>query len=168
MTLTDLHVPVYSYLLTLYPCQTNIPNSFTGPAAASATTTPVPSLILTTVSYATITTTATHSPIPTFTGSGDLLQGYCATHDYVLLDGPTAFWAPVVGCATDKTDCCPYSVAQTTPGATVTVVVATTTTAGAPTNTDLQGYPIAQNPAQATLAHCPNDYSSISGGCCPS
>jgi hypothetical protein len=167
---TDLLVPVYTYLLSDYPCYTNIPNPITGtgPASISASTTPVPSLILTTVSYAVITTTSSHSPIPTYTGSGDLLQGYCASQNYVLLDGPTAFWAPVVGCATDKTDCCPYSVAQITPGATVTVAVTTVASVGAPAYTGLQGYPIAQNPAQATLANCPNDYVSISGGCCPS
>ena len=86
---------------------------------------------------------ATHAPLAKWTGSGKLLQGYCAQPDYTLLDGPTAYWAPVLGCIGDKSDCCPFEVAtQTTKG---------------------------QFPsAQAVLDRCPDDYQSISNGCCPS
>jgi hypothetical protein len=70
------------------------------PAAASTTVSPapgttsdlVPSLVLETISTGPPTALPPHSAIPMYTGSGDLLQGYCATPDYVLLDGPTVYW----------------------------------------------------------------------------
>jgi hypothetical protein len=48
------------------------------------------------------------------------LLGYCNAPQYVLLDGPTAYWAPMVGCNYDKADCCPYTVAQQTSAALAT------------------------------------------------
>jgi hypothetical protein len=57
--------------------------------------------------------TTTHSATPTWSGSGSLLQGYCTTPQYVILDGLTVYWAPIVVCADCKSDCCPYFVAST-------------------------------------------------------
>jgi len=134
-------------------------------------TTPVPALILESITTGPPTAPPTHSPVPSYSGQGDLLQGYCVTPDYVLLDGPTAYWAPVVGCAGDKIDCCPYSV--TTSATTITVVSTITVDVGPGDAT--QGpyagppaYPAPVSANQATLAHCPGDYVSVSGGCCPS
>ncbi|KAF2792591.1 hypothetical protein K505DRAFT_307414, partial [Melanomma pulvis-pyrius CBS 109.77] len=82
-----------------------------------------------------------------WTGSGKLLQGYCAQPDYTILDGPTAYWAPVLGCVNDKSDCCPFNVpVQTSGGA------------------NIAGFPS----AVASLDRCPDDYHSIGNGCCPS
>jgi hypothetical protein len=135
-----------------------------------------PSLVLEPISTGPPTAQPTHSPIPSYTGSGNLLQGYCATPEYVLLDGPTAYWAPAIGCAGDKTDCCPYSVPQTSAAATATIVtvVSTTTVDIGPGGTTQAAYisslafPTPASANQATLAHCPADYQTVSGGCCPS
>jgi hypothetical protein len=142
-------------------------------SAQSENPTPGPSLVLSPVSTTdTPYSTPTHSPVPIWSGTGDLLQGYCVTPQYVLLDGPTAYWAPMVGCAGGKSDCCPYSVSSTS-SPTVTVISTVTVDIGpsgttGPFVANPQGYPIAVNPSQATLARCPNDYVTISGGCCPS
>lgn len=140
---------------------------------ASATIT-VPSLILEPITIGPPTPTPTHSPISSYTGQGSLLQGYCATPDYVLLDGPTAYWAPAVGCVGAKTDCCPYAVQQATAGTAVTVTVVSTTTVNVGPSgviqqdyAGLEAYPIPVSANQATLAHCPDDYQPVSGGCCP-
>jgi hypothetical protein len=157
------------------------PDLSAAPSAAVSTTdalysssTLVPSLVLVPVSTTdTPYSTPTHSAIPTWSGSGSLLQGYCTTPQYIIIDGPIAYWAPIVGCADGKSDCCPYSVASTGSPTVVTVVSTVTVNIG-PSGTsqpdvpDLQGYPVAVNPNQATLARCPNDYVTISGGCCPS
>jgi hypothetical protein len=151
------------------------PYSSTG-AAIGTTDTSVPSLVLESISLGPLTSTPPHSAIPTYTGSGSLLQGYCATPDYILLDGPTAYWAPVVGCVNDKTDCCPYPVAKATATpspATVTVVSTITVNVGPggatqSANPGLPAYPVPLSADQATLAHCPDDYQTVSGGCCPS
>jgi hypothetical protein len=107
------------------------------------------------------------------------LRGYCSTPDYVLLDGPTAYWAPIVGCAQfgDKTGCCPYSVqktAESATGTTVTVIATVTVdvspggTAGV-AYTGNYAYPQPQSSQDATLQHCPDDYVTVPGpGCCPS
>lgn len=155
-------------------------HSSTGVSASSETTattdTSVPSLVLESISFGPITSTPPHSAIPKYTGSGSLLQGYCVTPDYILLDGPTAYWAPVVGCVNDKTDCCPYSVAQPTAiasTATITVISTITVNVGPggatqSANSGLPAYPVPVSSDQATLAHCPDDYETVSGGCCPS
>ena len=142
-------------------------DSSTGGAASTATL--VPSLVLEPISFGPPTSTPSHSAIPTYPGSGDLLQGYCATPDYILLDGPTAYWAPVVGCVEDKTDCCPYPVAQatSTPFTTTVTVVSTITVDIGPGGVTqsayagLQAYPLPVSANQATLAQCPNDYQTV-------
>src|SRR5207247_431122 len=88
----------------------------------------VPDLILVPITTGPPTAPTPHSSIPSYSDTGPLLQGYCATAEYVLLDGPTAFWAPAVGCVGDKTDCCPYSVKSTASVATITVVSTSTVT----------------------------------------
>lgn len=154
------------------------------PAAASTTVPPapgtgsdlVPSLVLETISTGPPTALPPHSAISMYTGSGDLLQGYCATPAYILLDGPTVYWAPAIGCVGDKTDCCPYSVAQTaaTPTASTITIVSTVTVNVGPGGTTqpaysgLEGFPVPASADQATLAHCPADYQTVSSGCCPS
>ncbi|KAF2191438.1 hypothetical protein K469DRAFT_746771 [Zopfia rhizophila CBS 207.26] len=118
---------------------------------------------------------STHAPVPKWSGSGNLLQGYCATPEYTILDGPTAYWAPVIGCVGGKNDCCPFDVVPTSQGATATVTVPQTVTIQVPVSgATLQptggsgGFPVALSPAQATLDKCPDDYHSIGEGCCPS
>lgn len=136
----------------------------------------VPSLLLESISYGPPTATPTHSAIPIYSGSGSLLQDYCNTPDYILLDGPTAYWAPMVGCNTDKTDCCPYTVAQQAnsplvTGTTVTVVSTVTVNLGAGQTqvvyTGLNAYAVPVLTSEASLQRCPNDYQTVSGGCCP-
>ncbi|ORY02729.1 hypothetical protein BCR34DRAFT_605462 [Clohesyomyces aquaticus] len=114
---------------------------------------------------------STHAPVPKWTGSGNLLQGYCATPEFSLLDGPTAYWAPIVGCVGDKPDCCPFDVPPSTiAGATGPVTIVITIPASQSSNipTGSGGFPIPLQPAQATLDRCPDDYHSIGDGCCPS
>jgi hypothetical protein len=131
----------------------------------------VPSLVLETIQTGP-PTTPTYSAIPIYTGSGDLLQGYCATPDYTLLDGPTAYWAPVIGCGSDKTDCCPYYTANTATATAITVTIVSTITVnvgpGGTTYSGVQTYPVPVSMDVATLTRCPDDYQTVSGGCCPS
>ena len=144
---------------------------------SAAQETSIPSLVLETISYGPPTTAPTYSPIPSYTGSGSLLQGYCNTPNYILLDGPTAYWAPIVGCNDDKVGCCPYSVAKQTDttagiGTTVTVVRTVTVDVGPGSTiqsvyTGLNAYPVAISADQASLQRCPDDYQTVSGGCCP-
>ncbi|KAF2727975.1 hypothetical protein EJ04DRAFT_396813, partial [Polyplosphaeria fusca] len=102
---------------------------------------------------------------------GVLLQGYCATPEYTILDGPTAYWAPVVGCMGDRPDCCPFDIPVPTQVEALALSSgsATTSTSGdnAPTGGSGDGFPSALSPAQATLDACPDDYHSIANGCCP-
>jgi hypothetical protein len=147
----------------------------TTPDSSATQTTSVPSLEFEPISYGPPTTEPTHSSIPSYTGSGSLLQGYCTIPNYIQLDGPTAYWAPMVGCNTDKVDCCPYPVAKPTGTAAATeitvTVMYTVTVDGGPasvtqsTYTDLNAYPVAVS--QASLQHCPDDYQTVSAGCCP-
>ena len=160
---------------SLLPCYTNAP--FNAPQSNAAETTaaptPVPTPVFEAISTGPPTAAPTHSAISSYSGQGNLLQGYCATPDYVLLDGPTAYWAPAIGCVGDKSDCCPYSVQPAT-STTIVYVVSTVTVAvgpGGSTLGDYAGlapYPTPASSNQATLAHCPGDYVSISGRCCPS
>lgn len=90
-----------------------------------------------------------------------------------MLDGPTALWAPLVGCADDKTDCCPFQARQTSTATTAVTIISTVTVEVGPGGvatafTGQFGYPQADNSQQATLKSCPDDYVRISGGCCPS
>lgn len=151
------------------------------PAAISTTVSgppsdSVPSLILETISTGPPLAPTPHTAVPPYTGSGDLLQGYCVTPEYVLLDGPTAYWAPIVGCAGGKTDCCPYSVIEHTTAIVVTTVTAvyTVTVDVGPEGTaeggyaGFQAYPTPISTNLSTLVHCPDDYHTVSGRCCPS
>jgi hypothetical protein len=146
-------------------------NSGGNPAANSPA---VPALILVPITTGPPTAPTPHSSIPSYSDTGSLLRGYCATAEYVLLDGPTAFWAPAVGCVGDKTDCCPYSVKSTASVATITVVSASTVTVSVdPSGANspyagVQAYPTPASSNLATLAHCPDDYVSVLDGCCPS
>jgi hypothetical protein len=140
----------------------------TPPPSVSAMTT-VPALVLEPITTGPPTAAPTHSAIPSYSGQGNLLQGYCATPEYVLLDGTTAYWAPAVGCIGDKTDCCPYAATTTT----VTVVSTVTVDVGPSSITQSlyagpPAYPTPVSANQAILAHCPDDYQSVLGGCCPS
>ena len=143
------------------------------------TTSPVPALVLEPITTGPPTAAPTYSPLPSYGGQGDLLQDYCTTPDYVLLDGPTAYWAPVVGCVGGKSSCCPYTVQSATSTSATTVYVVSTVTVdvgpGGETQAPyggsyagLQAYPPPVSSNQATLANCPGDYVSVSGGCCPS
>jgi hypothetical protein len=142
---------------------------------SSSTTLAVPSPILVPITTGPPTAPIPHSTIPTYSDTGSLLKGYCASTEYVLLDGPaTVFWAPAVGCVGDKTDCCPYSVKSTASIATITVdstsvVAVSVDPSGANSPyAGVQAYPTPASSNLATLPHCPDDYVSVSGGCCPS
>lgn len=117
----------------------------TTPPTSPAVSTSVPDASVTTVPFVSTTPILTHSPIAAWTGSGNLLNGYCTTPDYILLTGPTVYWAPFVGCDQNKPDCCPFPVV-----------------------TAAANYPVPQSTGQATLSHCPDDYQTVSNGCCPS
>jgi hypothetical protein len=163
-----------SSISAFLPCYSS--GLFTAPSqvSATATATPVPALILESITTGPPTAPTTHSAIPTYSNTGSLLQGYCATPDYVLLDGPTAYWAPAVGCVGSKTDCCPYAVQNTASVATITVVSTSTVTVSVDPNganspyAGVQAYPTPASSNLATLAHCPDDYQVVGGGCCPS
>jgi hypothetical protein len=118
-----------------------------------------------------LSTTTTYTPIPAWTGSGDLLANYCGTPAFSLYNGvSTVYWVPVVGCVNEKPDCCPYgSAAVANVGATetvfttaVTVPVQSSGQVSVPTSLIQSGAV-----GQASLNSCPGDYQMISGGCCP-
>jgi len=138
--------------------------------------------------------TSTYSPLPLYTGSGDLLRGYCTTPFFTLIPGPTAdLYIGVVGCVNGKDDCCPFSVASThatttaeTTAETVTITGTVTTeffmtiTLGATSPTFIstpgtvanigqnQAFPTPSQASEATLNNCPDDYQTVSSVCCPS
>jgi len=161
-----------------YYCITTLPGwdtSTTNTVNHLTTSSSFPTLILESISTGPPTTTPTHSPIPLYTGSGDLLVGYCSTPEYILIDGPTVYWAPAIGCVGDKTDCCPFSVPQTSTstGTTVTVVSTITLDVGpggtvTPAYTGSEAFPTPASSTEASLSNCPADYQVVSGGCCPS
>jgi hypothetical protein len=76
----------------------------------------------------------------------------------------------------DKSDCCPFDVPASTvaPTAAGTVPATITITIPASAGASQQavgasgGFPVAVDPAQATLGRCPDDYQSVGDGCCPS
>ena len=83
-------------------CYTN--NLFTAlqSVAVQTTASPVPALVLELIATSPPTAAPTYSPLPSRSGQGDLLQEDCITPDYILLDGPTAYWTPVVRCVGGK------------------------------------------------------------------
>lgn len=87
--------------------------------------------------------------------SRPLLVGQCASAEYTLVDGgPTAYYAPFIGCHNNRQGCCPFK-----PISTEHAVV----TAAVPQ----RAYPHPLDAQDATLDACPLDYYSISGSCCP-
>ncbi|ORY15352.1 hypothetical protein BCR34DRAFT_184315 [Clohesyomyces aquaticus] len=90
-----------------------------------------------------------------------ILQGYCSEPAYTILDGPTAYWVPVIGCISSKSNCCPTPTA----GSGANPSAGPAGGAGA-------AFPISSFPPQSTLEGCPQDYHTVtlSGqtGCCPS
>jgi len=151
-------------------------------STTSSSSIPKPSLVPITVAPrisaqttdSSLSASSIHTPIPMWAGSGDLLREYCLTPEYTLLDGPTAYWAPVVGCVSNKPDCCPFPIPVMSSTATVTgsvppavTIVAPGSDASATPTTD-GVFPSAISPDQATLERCPDDYTSVSNGCCPS
>ncbi|KAF2500079.1 hypothetical protein BU16DRAFT_613884 [Lophium mytilinum] len=141
----------------------SLTGSTSSSSAESTSTASVPSLSLVAVTTATAYTSSSHSPIPPYTGSGNVLKGYCATPDYTLIDGgPTAYWAPVLGCVGDKTDCCAFSAAAMTAAPTVQQTMQARQAGGASV-----GFPIPRS-GGAELDTCPDDYTSVGNGCCPS
>jgi len=139
-----------------------------------ATATPTPIFEPISISVVSSLPTTTYPTQSIWSGTGDLLVGYCASPEYTLVDaGATVWWAPVVGCHPDKPDCCPSSstdtavstftsfVASTAP--TVTVTIEPSGQNSSPTSQpgDFGGENVA-------MAKCPADYQTVSGGCCPS
>ena len=52
-----------------------------------------------------------HSPIPLYTGSGNLLMGYCADPLFTIIPNPTVdFYIAVIGCVSSKPDCCIHTL----------------------------------------------------------
>src|SRR6266566_5498944 len=94
---------------------------------------------------------STHTPVPRYSGSGDLLTGYCVTPDYTLVDGgATAYYAPFVGCDGDKLDCCPFTPVTAVDTSTVTAPITITETVGAGGSASSNGdsYPTAADAGQ--------------------
>jgi len=118
-------------------------------------------------------TRVTTASVPKWTGSGNLLNGYCATPEFTLINAVTAtYWAPFIGCLGDKQDCCPFNAKTGGNGlATIFSTISPTAPTAVPIITStvaLNNYPTPYNAAEATLGQCPDDYVSIAGGCCPS
>jgi hypothetical protein len=114
----------------------------------------------------------THTNSPIYQGTGDLLVGTCATPTFTLVDaGTMVYYVPFVGCISDRPECCPWTAALTPVTTTVTVtnaeVTETITKTTASHNPNDAAYPSAMYSDQQVLPHCPNDYYSISGSCCP-
>ncbi|KAF2457311.1 hypothetical protein BDY21DRAFT_372087 [Lineolata rhizophorae] len=140
------------------------------PAGADARTTrtsvPSPSLVRASTTPVTRIPTISHSPIPSYSSSASLLKGYCSTLEFALMkDGGagTAYWAPALGCNAKKPDCCPYAV-QTPEPVGAEGNEANPTAQQASLAFDVS----ASDSSEEKLAECPKDYTSISGGCCPS
>ncbi|KAI9869152.1 MAG: hypothetical protein M1813_002976 [Trichoglossum hirsutum] len=103
-------------------------------------------------------TSTSHSSVPRYTFSGDLLVGYCATAEYTgIVDGSNTaiYYVPIVGCVSDKPDCCPTSTSTTTETVTNSV-------------TGGQYYFPGGSTSQIDLPSCPDDYETVASGCCPS
>jgi hypothetical protein len=85
-------------------------------------------------------------------GSGPILTGPCGSPSWTAVDLSTAdSFIALVGCGYDRTACCPFSVPPRT---------ASLAGAAAPFPTQQDGV--------AHLSKCPDDYQTISDGCCPS
>lgn len=87
-----------------------------------------------------------------------------------MIDGPTAYWAPVVGCVGGKPDCCPFDVVPSTVAVAAAAVqtgsmLAESLTAAASSDKE---FPKALSSTQGILSVCPDDYHTIGDGCCPS
>ncbi|KAH7067443.1 hypothetical protein BKA63DRAFT_118059 [Paraphoma chrysanthemicola] len=142
------------------------PSSIPSPSLAPVTVVPVGQLP---------PPTTTYSSIPQYTtSSAKILQGHCADPNYTILDGPTAYWVPVVGCISSKAECCPTPM--------------TSGEAPAPTNTKQDdqnnkkpnggagggraAFPISSMPSQGQIKGCPQDYHTVTAAngtaCCPS
>ncbi|KAF2106219.1 hypothetical protein BDV96DRAFT_337451 [Lophiotrema nucula] len=114
--------------------------------------------------------TTTHAAVPAYSGSGAeaILNGYCETPAYTILDGPTALWVPVVGCISSKADCCPTPTAGS--GAAPTNGGDGKEAPGSgPGGGAAIDFPRSSFPAQGTITGCPKDYHTVGGtACCPS
>ena len=111
----------------------------------------------------------TYTNTPIYRGEGSLLAGKCQQTEFTLLDvGSTVFYAPFVGCVSDRPDCCPYTVATATLAVTQDTTVTVTVTATEPGSGAPQAIVAYPQPAdQAVVKTCAQDYYSISGNCCP-
>jgi hypothetical protein len=121
------------------------------------------------VSSATNTPT-TKPPWPLWTGEGHLITGSCTVPEWTLINLSTAYlWAPVVGCMHAKPSCCPFAVTPTTSTSVTTTSDASVdaTPLIPPSFQSPEPFPVANEPADNTLQRCPDDYTSVSGGCCP-
>lgn len=121
-------------------------------------------------------TTTTHASVASYEGpSAIILKGYCTEPGYTILDGPTAYWVPVVGCISSKSECCPTPTADGGAGVGPTAnqkeqaSVAPTAAAG---GAGAAAFPISSLPSQGQLTGCPKDYhtvkASVGAACCPS
>lgn len=149
---------------------TTVVSSVTSGGVATATSTIITSAVFTSVSFigadttVHVTSTVTSNQpgsISLWNGSGNLLQGDCATPQYTILNaGVTrAVWVPIVGCVDEKPNCCPYSL---------NTAAETTQTLTSSSGSIPLDFPGAAIPSQATLGRCPADYQAVSSGCCPS
>jgi hypothetical protein len=155
---------------------TGIPHITTNAAASLKTPAVTPAPIYASVTTVTsLNSTTTYTPLPTWSGAGDLLADYCSTPDFSLFgNGATALWVPVVGCNDDKPDCCPYGSVYN-PNLPNTSPTGTLFTTSITVNVGPSGQvsvPPSMSTADlanelVTLGACPGDYQMISGGCCP-
>ncbi|KAK3951153.1 hypothetical protein QBC32DRAFT_263128 [Pseudoneurospora amorphoporcata] len=108
---------------------------------------------------------------PIYKGSGSLLSGECTSTDFTLVSasgGYTKYYAGFQGCNDDRPQCCPWPVsansARDASPVTVNVEIEPEIEIKHKRGDD---YPQPAHGYKAKLKHCPDDYYSVSGGCCP-
>jgi hypothetical protein len=180
-TITDVGLAAY----TTQNCHTSEPTIQTGAAEASkssgrskdpaASESATPTLSLTAVSETTISLSGsqsqpwtTYPTVPSYNGSGELLTGHCGISLYTLVHQQAAYdlWIPVLGCAGDRLDCCPFT-ASSDPSSSPQPIQPPALVGGgfpsaAPTSRGAGGAS-----EQVTLSSCPADYYRTSTLCCP-
>jgi hypothetical protein len=129
---------------------------------ASATET---STIVQTITTGAQTAAPTITAAPGAWSSGSLLIGSCGNADWTLMDLSTSYlWAPVKGCDHNRPECCPFAIGPAAKKRRLLRRDGSTPTAApsGPFPTAVGGW------AANLLGQCPDDYDSVSGGCCPS
>ncbi|KAI9861033.1 MAG: hypothetical protein M1813_005462 [Trichoglossum hirsutum] len=125
----------------------------------SSTRTPAPSTLPTepgSGSSSHIGTSTTSGSSGSHYSTGNLLVGTCATAEYTeILDDHdfVLFYVAVVGCISDKPDCCPAATVTQPPHS-------------PPVSSDQYRF-VGGSTSPIYLPSCPDDYETVSGVCCP-